>query len=244
MIRTNGTREGTAPLCRGTARTTRGTPAKPQVRLSDVQSSHGPPDQHALDLRRSLEDREDLGGTGSLRRSAACGPRGISTDSARPVRDECRFRVGPCPIPVVVRTHAEKAPIHLRGCHQQPAPQRVHLRYILALTCDYRCPRYSAAHAPRGRAAQALTPGNAIPRAGRCHAVTAERPYTPALATPSYGANVQGGDNLERAWSKETLTILRLPNAPNGWRCMLPSGRGRPIVMRQVRLFHMRLAAS
>ena len=45
---------------------------------------------------------------------------------------------------------------------------------------------------------RALTPGNAIPRAGRCHAdtvaVTAERPYTPALATPSYGANVQGGD--------------------------------------------------
>jgi hypothetical protein len=32
------------------------------VRLPDVQSSHGPPDDHPLDLRRSFEDREDPGG--------------------------------------------------------------------------------------------------------------------------------------------------------------------------------------
>jgi hypothetical protein len=32
----------------------------------------GPPDQHPLDLRRALEDREDPGGRGSFHRSAAC----------------------------------------------------------------------------------------------------------------------------------------------------------------------------
>src|SRR5580693_1668175 len=61
MIRTNGTREAAAPLCRGTARTTRDTPIKRQVRLSNVQSSHGPPDDHPLNFARSLKDREDLG---------------------------------------------------------------------------------------------------------------------------------------------------------------------------------------
>jgi hypothetical protein len=29
--------------------------------LTNVQSSHGPPDQHPLDFRRALEDGEDLG---------------------------------------------------------------------------------------------------------------------------------------------------------------------------------------
>jgi hypothetical protein len=64
-------------------------------------------------------------------------PPGISTDSARPVRDECRFRVGPCPVSVVVRTHAEKVLERFRGCYRRPTPQRVHPRYILLLTCNY-----------------------------------------------------------------------------------------------------------
>ncbi len=64
-------------------------------------------------------------------------PRGISADSARPVRDECRFPSGPCPFSSVVPTHAEKALVRFRGCHRQPTPQQVHLRYILALTCQY-----------------------------------------------------------------------------------------------------------
>jgi len=105
--------------------------------LPNVQPGDRPPDDHPLDLRRSLEDGEDLGGTGSLRRSAACGPRGISTDSARPVRDECRFRVGPCSVSVVARPHAEKASMRFQGHARQPALQQVHLRYILALTCDH-----------------------------------------------------------------------------------------------------------
>src|SRR5579863_613219 len=53
------TRRG-APLCRGTARTPRDTPVKPQARLSNVQSSHGPPDDHPLNFARSLKNREYL----------------------------------------------------------------------------------------------------------------------------------------------------------------------------------------
>jgi hypothetical protein len=37
-----------------------------------VQPSDRPPDQHPLDFRRPLEDREDRGLQGSFRRSAAC----------------------------------------------------------------------------------------------------------------------------------------------------------------------------
>ena len=161
--------------------------------LPYVQSGHGPPDDHPLDFARSLEDREDPGGRGSLCRSAACEPRGISTDSARPVRDECRFRVGPCPVSIVVSTHAEKAPIHLRDCHQQPAPQQVHLRYILALTCNYRCPRYSAAHAPRGRAAQR-------PDTRRCN--------PPGAVVPTRWLSRPGGHTRQR-WRPRPMGLVR-----------------------------------
>ena len=40
--------------------------------LPNIKPCHGAPDQHPLDLRGALEDREDPGGRGSLRRSAAC----------------------------------------------------------------------------------------------------------------------------------------------------------------------------
>src|SRR5579863_4740533 len=67
------TRRG-APLCRGTARTPRDTPVKPQVRLSNVQSSHGPPDDHPLDFRRALENGEDLGGHAKSHRNIRAAP--------------------------------------------------------------------------------------------------------------------------------------------------------------------------
>jgi hypothetical protein len=97
-------------------------------------------------------------------------PRGISTDSARPVRDERRFRVGPRPVLIVVRTHAEKS--RQRG--NRPVPRQVHRRYISALTCQYPaagqvtrpCGQRRADGAHAGR-----TPGNAgNPRAARCRA--------------------------------------------------------------------------
>jgi hypothetical protein len=43
------------------------------------------------------------------------GPRDISTDSARPVRDECRIRADPDPVSIAVRTHAEKASMRSRA---------------------------------------------------------------------------------------------------------------------------------
>jgi len=46
--------------------------AKPRVRLPAVQPRHRAADEHPLDLRRALEDREDIRISGSFRRSAAC----------------------------------------------------------------------------------------------------------------------------------------------------------------------------
>lgn len=64
------------------------------------------------------------------------GPGGISTSSARPVRDKSRFPPSPCPFSGVVRTHAQKVFVRFQGCLRQAAPPHVHLRYILALTCS------------------------------------------------------------------------------------------------------------
>jgi hypothetical protein len=76
-------------------RTGTSDPAKSQVRLPDVQPGDRPTHDHPLNFARSLKNGEDPDGTGSLRRSAACGPPGISTDSARPVREEFRLPLGP-----------------------------------------------------------------------------------------------------------------------------------------------------
>jgi hypothetical protein len=73
------------------------------------QPGDRPPDQHPPDLRRALEDGEDPAGRDSSAVQRPADSRDISTDSARPVRDECRLRVGPRPVSVVVRTHVEKA---------------------------------------------------------------------------------------------------------------------------------------
>jgi hypothetical protein len=61
-------------------------------------------------------------------------PRAISTDPARPVRDECRLRIGPCRLSIVVRTHAEQLLPPRRPRSRQDSPQ-VHRRYISTLTC-------------------------------------------------------------------------------------------------------------
>jgi hypothetical protein len=49
-----------------------GESIEPQVRLPNIEPGDRPPDDHPLDLRRALEDSEDLGGRGSFSRSAAC----------------------------------------------------------------------------------------------------------------------------------------------------------------------------
>jgi hypothetical protein len=59
-----------------------------ELGLSHVQPGDRPADQHPLDLARALEDGEDSELRGSFRSSAACRPRGISTDPARAVREE------------------------------------------------------------------------------------------------------------------------------------------------------------
>ena len=67
--------------------------------LPNIKPCHGAPDQHPLDLRGALEDREDPGGRGSLRRSAACMTpwyqHGFSTPGPRriPVSDRHRTRL-------------------------------------------------------------------------------------------------------------------------------------------------------
>jgi hypothetical protein len=85
------TRERAASLPSETARLLRDDTVKPQVRLPDVQPGHRAPGDHPLDLRCALEDREDRGLADSFRRSAACGGRGISTDSAPDSRGWRRF---------------------------------------------------------------------------------------------------------------------------------------------------------
>jgi hypothetical protein len=121
-------REWTASLTSETAR--------PQVNgryirssgLPYVQSSHGPPDNHPLDFAGALEDGEDPGGTGSLRRSAACTTPYISTDPARAVRGVWRFAFGPRLFSSVVRMHAEKTR-ESSGCFfRQNIPPQVHYR--------------------------------------------------------------------------------------------------------------------
>jgi len=84
------TRQAVRPQSR-TARLPHLDRIKPQVRLPDVQPGDRPADDHPLDLRGALEDREDRGLADSFRRSAACGGRGISTDSAPDSRGWRRF---------------------------------------------------------------------------------------------------------------------------------------------------------
>ena len=84
------TRQAVRPQSR-TARLPHLDRIKPQVRLPDVQPGDRPADDHPLDLRGALKDREDRGLADSFRRSAACGGRGISTDSAPDSRGWRRF---------------------------------------------------------------------------------------------------------------------------------------------------------
>jgi hypothetical protein len=105
--------------------------------LPNVQPGDRAADQHPLDLRRALEDREDPGGRGSFRRSAACGglwyQHGSSTGC---------WRVA------AVRTRAEKAPLAYSA--------QVHARYICTLTCQYSSCRRDVAlrRHDRGRGAR------------------------------------------------------------------------------------------
>jgi hypothetical protein len=48
------------------------SPGRGELGLADVQPGDRAVDQHPLDFRRALEDREDPGLRGSIRRSAAC----------------------------------------------------------------------------------------------------------------------------------------------------------------------------
>ena len=98
-------------------------------------------------------------------------PRGISTDSARPVRDEFRFWTGPC---AIWRRGADALQSadeggqevggrprrhSVRGPHVAP----VHPRYISALSCTY---TPSSACRPSGRRARGrAAPGRAAPNA-------------------------------------------------------------------------------
>jgi hypothetical protein len=59
-------------LCSQASRLPRPRSVTSQVGLPDVQPGDRPDDQHPLDFRRTLEDREDSGLRGSFRRSAAC----------------------------------------------------------------------------------------------------------------------------------------------------------------------------
>ena len=111
MNRTIGTREGTTPRGHGTALPLGLRQVYPQVRLPNVQPGDRAPDQHPLNFARALKNREDPSGTGSLRRSAAYGPRGTS---AR--REGTRTLPG---LPLAAYSAA------------------AHPRYILPLTCNY-----------------------------------------------------------------------------------------------------------
>jgi hypothetical protein len=74
QFRTNGTREGAAPL---TSRTARIPAIRWYIRSSElpnVEPGDRTADDHALDLGRTLEDLHDPGGRGSFCRSAACAP--------------------------------------------------------------------------------------------------------------------------------------------------------------------------
>jgi hypothetical protein len=91
------------------------------------------------------------------------------------------------------------------GRPRRATPQRVHRRYILALTCDYLVvhdtDRACVARTGRtraGRPGNAPNPGLAAVTPTRRHHRPG-RPYTPALATMPYGANAQRGPDLERA---------------------------------------------
>ena len=158
----------------------------PQVKLPDVQSGDRPPDQHPLDLRRARENGEDPGDRGSLCRSAACSTRGISTDSARPVRDEFRFLVGPARDWRAGRRRASVGgrgrPVSWRtpsAGYSATGTSQVHSGADLRLSrrSRYR-PRVRGADRPdAGR-----TPGECPePRAGRCHADTAASPAGQAI---------------------------------------------------------------
>jgi hypothetical protein len=83
-----------------------------------------------------------------------------------------------------VRTHAEKVLERLRGCCRQPTPQRVHPRYILALTCEY-----LAVHDTGRRAA----------RTGRTRAGRREDAQTPGLAAVAPTRRRRGPDGPHHA---------------------------------------------
>src|SRR6201996_6487176 len=92
--------------------------------LPNVQPGDRPPDQHPLDLARPLEDGEDPSSTGSLPRSAACGRRGISTDSARPARP-----AGPGSPAAQILDWAQQASLPV-GCLSEPAVLRTALEAL------------------------------------------------------------------------------------------------------------------
>jgi hypothetical protein len=69
----NRTREGTALLLRGIARLRCPASTKPQVKLTNIEPGDRAPDQHPLDLRRALEDREDPGVHGKSHRHTRAG---------------------------------------------------------------------------------------------------------------------------------------------------------------------------
>ena len=179
--------------------------------LPNIQPGDGAADEHALDFAGALEDGEDPGGTGSLRRSAAYGPRGISTVSARPVRDERRFRVGPCPVSVVVRTHAEKVLERLRGCCRQATPQRVHPRYIPSLGANF-LPSTEPGRARLGQGARGpdargmpTTPGlAAVAPTRRRHG--ADKPHPRRFGAPATGVRQAARSLLSAYGSRFAVT--------------------------------------
>jgi hypothetical protein len=135
-------------------------------------------------------------------------PRGISTDSARPVRDEFRFLVGPVRDWRAGRRRASVGgrgrPVSWRmpsAGYSAKGTSQVHSRADLRLSrrSRYR-PRVRGADGPdAGRTpGECPNPGLAAVTPTRRHH-RPDRPYTPALATMPYGANAQRGPDLERA---------------------------------------------
>jgi hypothetical protein len=147
MIRANATREEATPLTSGTALllgSTIGISAGQRYRTSNPVTDRPMIIRCISDVPSKIV--KILAAAAVYAGQRPSGSRGISTDSARPVRDGSRFRVGPCRLSVVVRTHTEKVLERFRGCYRQPTPQRVHPRHILPVTCEY-----LAAHDSRPR---------------------------------------------------------------------------------------------
>jgi hypothetical protein len=146
-----------------------------------------------------------IGAVSAGQRPAA--PSGISTDSARPVRDEFRFRTGPrAQLARGAQTRPSRrtrAARKLEEAPRQATPQRVRRRYILSLTCDYPVLRDTrprcAARTGRTRAGRPL--GCPNPRAGRCRADTASSRAIPADAGRLYRAAQPTPPDLRRGIS-------------------------------------------